>query len=309
VPVDADLQSLLTLIDQMRGQPSGMTPQELRQQYASFPYPPSPARVAAVEDRVIPGPGGDLPIRVYTPEGAAPFGLVVYFHGGGWVVGNIDSHDGTCRSLTEVSGCVVVSVDYRLAPEDPFPAAADDAYAATRWVAEHAAELGGDPARLAVAGDSAGGNLAAVTARRCRDRGGPALAFQLLVYPALDHDFDRASYHENAEGYLLTRDDTMWFMGHYCADPAQRDDPDVCPLRADDFTDLAPALIVTAEYDPLRDEGEAYAERLAQAGVPVRLRRYDGMVHGFFSLGDFVAAGKQAMEEAGQALRAALAPS
>jgi acetyl esterase len=265
-----------------------------------------PPEVARVEDRTIPGPAGDLKLRVYTPEGAGPFGGLVFFHGGGFVLCSLDSHDGQCRSLAHEAGVVVVSVDYRLAPEHPYPAAPEDCHAATKWVAEHAADFGIDPARLAIGGDSAGGNLTAVTALMARDRGGPPLRFQLLVYPVTDRCFDTASYRENAEGYFLTAGMMRWFWDHYLCDPAHADDAYASPLRAKDLSGLPPALCITAEFDPLRDEGEAYAARLRGAGVEATTSRYDGMFHGFFGMAGVLDQGRRAIAEAGAALRAAL---
>jgi acetyl esterase len=267
---------------------------------------PSPD-LGGVEDRQIPGPAGKIPVRVYTPLGAGPFPVLVYFHGGGFVLCNVDTHDGTCRSIAAGSGCVVVSVDYRLAPEHRFPAAAEDCYAATRWVAGNAGLIGGDATRIGVGGDSAGGNLAAVTALMCRDRGGPRLGFQLLVYPVIDAACDTPSFRENAEGYYLTASAMRWFWAHYLAEPHDGAHPYATPLRAPDLSGLPPALIITAEYDPLRDEGETYAKRLGAAGVPVTLSRYDGMIHGFFSMGMMLDRGREAMAEAAAALRSALA--
>jgi acetyl esterase len=200
---------------------------------------------------------------------------------------------------------VVVSVDYRLAPEHKFPAAAEDAYAATVWVASHAEELAADVSRIVVAGDSAGGNLAAVAALMARDRGGPRLALQLLIYPVTDAACDTPSYRENADGYLLTASAMKWFWGHYLSDPGGGADPYASPLRAADLAGLAPALILTAEFDPLRDEAEAYATRLKEAGVVVRMKRYDGMIHGFFGMGDFLDRAAEAMAEAGTAVQSA----
>jgi acetyl esterase len=241
--------------------------------------------VAAVEDRGIPGPAGDLPVRVYTPAGREPFPLVLYFHGGGWVLGNLDTHDPVCRALCAGAECVVISVGYRLAPEHRFPAAIDDSLAATRWVAAHAAGIGGDPARIAVAGDSEGGNLAAVTALRARDEGGPTLRGQLLIYPAVAyHTPPTPSYIENAEGYGMTREAAVWFWEQYLADPAQATHPHAAPLLATDLRGLPPTLVITAEYDVLRDEGERYVEQLRAAGVPARLSRYDGVHHRFAEL-------------------------
>jgi acetyl esterase len=201
------------------------------------------------------------------------------------VLCSLDTHDGMCRNLCAGSVCVVASVDYRLAPEHKFPAGIDDCLHATRWAAAHAAELGADPRRIAVAGDSAGGNIAAVTALRVRDEGGPALCGQLLLYPVTDyHTPGTPSYQENAEGYGLTRDTMKWFWGHYLRDPSEGTHPHAAPLRAPDLSGLPPALVITAEYDPLRDEGELYGRRLEQAGVPAEIIRYDGMMHGFFTM-------------------------
>ena len=254
-----------------------------------------PQAVATVENRRIPGPSGELPIRVYTPTGG-PHPVVVYFHGGGWVIGDLESHDGVCRALANGVPATVVSVDYRLAPEHRFPAAADDCWAATRWVAEHGAALG-DVSRIAVGGDSAGGNLAAVVSLMARDRGGPRIAYQLLVYPVTDASLDTPSYRENADGYLLTRSVMEWFWNHYTK-ATDRESPYASPLRARDLKGLPPALVITAEFDPLRDEGEAYARRLEQAGVPVKVRRFDGMIHGFFGMGAVFPQAATALQEA-----------
>lgn len=261
--------------------------------------------VARIEDLEIPGPAGAIPARLYVPTADGTPPVVVYYHGGGWVLGGIDSHDGTCRALANASGAAVVSVDYRLAPEHPFPAAVEDAWAALEWVAANAAEIGGDPSRLAVAGDSAGGNLAAVVAIQARDTGAPALRGQLLVYPVTDATMSHPSIEENASGYFLTKADMEWFFGHYA--PERPDDWRLSPLAAADLSGLAPALVLTAEYDPLRDEGEAYARRLDDAGVPVELIRKDGLIHGFFGMAADVDEARDAMERSGAALRAWLA--
>ncbi len=268
-----------------------------------------PEPVARVEDRRIPGPAGDVPIRIYTPEGTPPFPALVYFHGGGWVIGSIESHDPICRSLARRVGCVVVSVDYRLAPEHPFPAAPEDCYAATAWVASNAKALGVDAHRIAVGGDSAGGNLTAVVSQMARDRGGPKLVFQLLIYPVVDSDLDTPSALENAEGYFLTRAGMAWFWNHYAPAAADRVHPLASPLRATSFRGLPPALVVTAEFDPLRDEGEAYAVKLRDAGVPVTLSRYDGMIHGFFGMGGVLEQGRKVIAESVAALKAAFGTS
>jgi acetyl esterase len=239
--------------------------------------------VGAVTERSVEGPGGDLRLRIYRPAGQGPFPLLAFFHGSGFVLCSLDTHDGMCRHLCAGAGCVVVSVDYRLAPEHKYPAGLDDCVFATRWIAEHAAELEGDADRLAVAGDSAGGNLAAAAALCIRDLAGPRLIGQLLIYPVTDyHTPGTPSYDENADGYGLTRDTMVWFWDHYLTDPSEAANPYVSPLRAHDLANLPPALVVTAEYDPLRDEGEYYAEKLRAAGTPTITSRWDGMNHGFF---------------------------
>jgi acetyl esterase len=263
--------------------------------------------VHEVEDRSVPGPAGEIPVRVYRPEGPGPFPALVFFHGGGFVLCSLDTHDGQCRALANRAGCIVISVDYRLAPEHPFPAAPEDCYAATQWVAANAAEIDADPARIAVGGDSAGGNLAAAVSLMARDRSGPALRFQLLVYPVTNHDFGTLSYRENAEGYFLTTNTMKWFWGHYLADVADGANPYASPLRAEDLSGLPPGLCITAGYDPLRDEGEAYAARLRAASVPCVSERFPGMFHGFFGMHAQLDEAARAVNVAGDALRKALA--
>jgi len=272
---------------------------------AALNGPASP--VAAVGDRLVPGPAGELPVRVYTPEGEPPFPIVVWFHGGGWVVGSLDTYDPLCRALAAAVPAVVVSVGYRLAPEHPWPAAVEDAYAATLWASRNAAELGGAQHRLAVAGDSAGGNLAAVVALGARDRGGPAIAFQLLVYPALDAAGDTGSWRDHADGFHLTAAGMRWYWDRYL-DGADGTAADASPLRAAFLGGLPPALVIVAEHDVLRDEGEAYAARLAKAGVAATATRYPGMVHGFLRWRTVTATAGTALAEAAAALGAALAP-
>ena len=264
-----------------------------------------PEPVHSVSDRAVPGPGGDLPVRVYRPREGEALPVLVYFHGGGWVAGNLDTHDGTCRALANRVPCVVVAVDYRLAPEHKFPAAVEDAHAALRWVAGHAGAIGGDPRRVAVGGDSAGGNLATVVARRWRDSGGTPLVFQLLVYPATDSRMHSASFVEHGDGCFLTREGMRWFWAHYLNSDADGQSPEASPIRAGDLSGLPPALVITAEFDPLRDEGEAYAERLRQAGVPAVTSRYDGMIHTFFGMAALWEEAERAVDEAAGALRAA----
>jgi acetyl esterase len=263
--------------------------------------------IHSIENRTVPGPRGEIPVRIYRPYDEANLPVLMWFHGGGWVLGGLESAEHTCRTLANAVGCAVISVDYRLAPEVPFPGAIDDCSVATAWVAAHADVLGLDPLRIAVGGDSAGGNLAACVAYDARERG-QQLAFQLLVYPVIEADFERASYVECAEGYLLTRDAMQWFWKCYMPDAVQWVDPRVSPMHAEDLAGLAPALIITAEYDPLRDEGEAYGAALAGAGVPVQVRRYGGVIHGFFGMvtEEPVAEVEAATRDAVAALRQAL---
>jgi acetyl esterase len=266
--------------------------------------------VAEVRDIVIPGPAGDIPARLYRPHGCTTddvLPVLVYFHGGGWTICDLDTHDPTARWLANRAGVAAVSVDYRLAPDDVFPAAVDDCFAATQWVAENGAELGVDGSRLAVGGDSAGGNLAAVVSLMARDAGGPDIRLQVLVYPAVDARMGHASMDENATGYLLTKQDMAWFYGHYglgtCVDA---DDWRLSPLLAPSHAGVAPAVVITAELDPLRDEGEVYVEVLRRAGVEVDHQRYDGMIHAFFTMAHAVDAAADAQEQVAKALLTAL---
>jgi acetyl esterase len=240
--------------------------------------------VRHVADTTVPGPDGDVPVRVYRPtETTEPLPTLVYFFGGGWTLGSIETSDEICRNLTNLVPCQVITVGYRLAPEHKFPAAVHDCYGAVAWLAEHGRELGADPGRLAVGGDSAGGNLAAAVTLLSRSNGGPALAAQVLVYPNTDYRGDTESMRDGDDPVLFNRRSVAWYWGHYLADPEDGRNPLASPLLADDLRGLPPALVITAEYDPLRDEGERYAERLREAGVPVALSRYDGMAHGFFA--------------------------
>jgi acetyl esterase len=300
------------LLDQLAAQGGPalheMSPAEARRAFESMRIPMPGEAVASIEDRRVPGPAGEIPVRLYVPDDAAtPSPALLYFHGGGWVIGSLETHENLCKALANRSGARVVAVDYRLAPEHCWPAAAEDCYAVTCHVAERGAALGIDGARLAVGGDSAGGNLAAVVALLARERGGPRLRHQVLIYPVTDHDFERPSYRENGRDYFLTTDAMRWFWDHYVPDRGRRDDWSAAPLRAEKLAGLPPATVITAEYDPLRDEGEAYAERLREAGVPVNCSRYEGQIHGFVSMLDLLDAGRRAADQIGAALRAALA--
>jgi acetyl esterase len=250
--------------------------------------------VHSVVDRRIPGPDSELPIRVYSPSPAPDLPTLIYFFGGGWTLGNLDTSDAICRTLANAVPCRVISVGYRLAPEHKFPAAVDDCYAATAWIA---ANLAPDPDRVAVAGDSAGGNLAAVVSMLARDRGTPSLAAQVLIYPNTDYRGATQSMREGTDPALFNHHSVAWYWNHYLSTPDDGLDPRVSPLLAPEHGDLPAALIITAEYDPLRDEGEAYAHRLRSAGVPVELTRYPGMPHGFVGMAGILEGGRQALAQ------------
>lgn len=272
-------------------------------QLADARRPASPEAVHLVRDVKVAGP--EIPVRFYKPEMAEPAPVLIYFHGGGWVLGDLDSHDHVCRALANKVPCAVVSVDYRLAPEHKFPAAAEDSYAATEWVATHAAELGIDVSRIAVGGDSAGGNLATVVSQMARDRGRPGIVFQLLIYPATDMRLGAASIDENAHAPVLTKAAMVWFVDHYLNGDQDRINPLASPLLAADLRGLPPAFVLTAECDPLRDEGEEYGRRLEAAGVRAEVRRYEGMPHGFFSFAAGLDTGRRAFGDAVERLRSA----
>ena len=264
--------------------------------------------VASVTNRTIPGPHGDIPVRIYHPNGPkTELPCLVYFHGGGWVIGTPDSTDAICKAVANRAGCVVVSVDYRLSPEYKFPIPLDDCYAATEWVSVHGASIGVDRTRVAVGGDSAGGNLAAAVCLRARGNTFPTLKMQLLVYPVTDHGYATKSYAENGEGHLLTTDMMTWFWDHYLNSDEDGKNPLASPLRAATHERLPPALVITAEFDPLRDEGEAYAKALADAGVPVTVTRYDGMIHAFWQMLAIFPDASKAADQAAAALKAAFA--
>ena len=307
--LDPNVRLLLEAI-KAQGNPTleSLLPAEARRLAAEGLKPVEGVRepVRSCEDLLMPGPGGQVPIRIYTPEAPAPRPALVYFHGGGWVLCDLDTHDAICRAIARRAGAVVVSVDYRLSPEYKFPAAVMDSYAATVWVAANAERLGIDASRISVGGDSAGGNLAAVASLKSRNENGPAIALQALVYPVTDlSSFATPSYQEFAEGYQLTKSAMEWFRGHYLARIEDARDPYASPLLAEDLRGLPPALIITAECDPLRDEGEAFGKRLAGAGVAVTCTRYPGMIHPFFSWSGAIPQALDAIQQVADAVRAA----
>lgn len=309
MPVHPQVKLLLDGMAQMEGPAlNEMSPVEAREMFKALTALDQPEEVARVDDRLVEGAGNDVPVRVYTPHDAigGDAGLLLWLHGGGWVIGDLDTTDATCRALANRSGAVVVSVDYRLAPEHRAPAALEDALAALTWSVENAEVLGVNASRVAVGGDSAGGNLAAALCQRVRDEFGPDIDFQLLVYPAVDCTMSHPSIEENGEGYFLTKEAMEWFTAHYLGDLDPKH-PSVSPLHADTLAGLPPALVITAEYDPLRDEGEAYAARLREAGVPAEAIRYDGQIHGFVGMASLLDDGKVALDRAGTAVRDALA--
>jgi acetyl esterase len=301
-PIHPQTQSLIELFHSSGAPPLAEgTVEQGREQVAGIPQLLGAGpEVGSVRDVEIPDGAGPIPARIYQPE-EAPVATIVYVHGGGWVVGTLDAYDPLSRMLTKESGCKVVLVDYRLAPEHPFPAAVEDAWAALEWTAENEQE--GD---LIVAGDSAGGNLAAVCAIRARDRGGPELAMQLLFYPVTDHNFETQSYLEHGDNPLMTSADMKWFWNHYVPSVEDRDHPEASPLRTDDLSGLPPAYVIVSEHDVLRDEVSAYARRLEEAGVPVTVRHHDDQTHGFVMMVNFLAPADQAVRDVSSAIRASV---
>ncbi|HEY8554919.1 MAG TPA: alpha/beta hydrolase [Burkholderiales bacterium] len=312
--LDPQAQAVLDLIA-AAGRPPlhTLSAQEARAQYraARKALQPPPEDVAAVRDLTAPGPHGPIPVRLYRARGTADaerLPVLVYFHGGGFTIGDLDTHDGVCRTLANEARCAVVSVDYRLGPEHKFPCAVDDSFAATRWVAQEAAALGIDARRIAVGGDSAGGNLATVVALLARDAGGPPLAAQVLIYPTTTLEHDTPSTAEfGPRGYIISLDTMHYFRDSYLSAPEERRDWRASPLLAPDVSRLPPAFILTAGCDPLRDEGKAYAERLRAAGVEVRYTCYEGQIHGFITMGRMIDAAGRALRESAAALRNAFA--
>jgi acetyl esterase len=300
VPLEPEVEAILKQLEEAGAPPiSDLTPEMAREAFAGLlPLQGEPETVRAVEEHQVAGPAGNVPVRVYRPWGVAEPSPVFYLiHGGGWVIMDLDSHDPLCRALANASGCAVVAVHYRRAPEASFPAAADDCYAVLRWIAEDGASIGIDSARIAVGGDSAGGNLAAAMTLLSRREGGPGLVGQVLHCPVTNHGFDTQSYRDNGEGYLLTADAMRWFWGHYLGDEGDGSDPVASPLRADNLAGLPPALVQTAQFDPLLDEGRAYADRLRESGVPVTYTEYSGVVHDPWLMFGVVPKGRQALDE------------
>ena len=304
---NAETKEFLEEIAEAKAKPfQEMTPAEARETWHTmvslFAGPPEP--VASIDDVIIPSPGHDLELRVYTPSGAGPFGALVYFHGGGWVIGTADTYQVVCRALANASGCKVLVPTYRMAPEYKYPIAVEDCYNAFSWIVEHSSELDIDPNRVAIGGDSAGGNLTAAVSLMARDKGGPTAAFQLLMYPVTDYNFETESYREYAEDHYLTADAMIWFWNLYLPTPEAGKEPYASPLRANDLSGLPPALVVTAECDVLRDEGEAYAARLKEAGVSANLHRAEGMIHGYIHpLGGRLPFAEEAIRHAASAIK------
>ena len=308
MPIHPQALAVIDIMAQM-GVSFGGNPSDLRALIASFPRPEGDS-VGAVVNRTVLGPAGEVPVRIYSPAGVGS-GLLpalVWFHGGGWVFGSLDSADFVCRGIANRAGCRVISVAYRLAPEAKFPAAVDDCFAVTKWISDNAADLHVDADRIAVGGDSCGGNLAAVVAQLARDQGGPSLAFQALVYPVTDHSFDTPSYRDYGDGYFLTRDAMVWLWNHYLEEVGDGNSPLASPLRATTLAGLPPAIVITAEFDPLRDEAEAYAARLRADDVTVELVRYDSQIHGFFG-NAMIDDGISALDRVSAALQTALTES
>jgi acetyl esterase len=294
MPLDPGAQAVLELMESSGMFAAGMSPEEARAAMAAATSADLMPRhpLFAVDDRTIPGPAGEIPVRVYRPSATPALPILMWLHGGGWVIGNLETHDNICRQLCDAAGVIVVSVDYRLAPEHKFPAAVDDAVAAWKWVNDNAIELGGDARRIAVGGDSAGGNLAAVVALVAREEGLPAPRLQLLVYPVTDRETESPSMIENATGYFLEAERMDWFWDLYAASAADHGDWRYSPMRVADCAGLPRAVVITAEFDPLRDQGEAYGERLRAAGVETEILRADGLFHGFFGMHAFMSAAR-----------------
>lgn len=306
MPLDPAVQALLTQMENPDAPKlSELDPAVARAGFAAMAaLQGEPEAVASVEDRKVPGPAGDIPVRIYKSSSGPNLPAVVYFHGGGWVIMDVETHDSLCRALANAAKCAVVSVDYRLAPEAKYPAASEDCFAATRWVAENAEVLGLDVSRIAVAGDSAGGHLTAVITQMARDQGGPDLVYQVMHCPVTEYGYDTPSYAVNGDGYMLTRESMGWFWNHYLPTPEHGAETYASPLRGH-LSGLPPALVQTAEFDPLRDEGKAYADKLKAAGVAVTYSQYPGLIHDSFLFMGVVPGGRKNVDEAAEHLRRA----
>jgi acetyl esterase len=304
MPLDPQVVELLESLEKAGGKPlEDCTPFEARQGDWSKDFIGALEDVAEVIHEFIPGPTADLPIRIYRPKGAGPLPAIVFFHGSAFTVSNISLSESAHRALSNSTGCIIVAVNYQKAPEHKFPTPFNDAYFSTQWVFENAERLGIDSRKIGVGGDSAGGNLAAAVALRSRDEQGPPLAFQLLIYPTVDSDSTRPSMQENATGYMLSAAACAWAWNQYIENPEDRKNPYAAPINSTNFSNLPPAIVLTAEYDPLRDEAEEYAQLLSDAGIQVIARRYEGMIHGFFWTAGVIAGSRKLIKDIGDDIR------
>ncbi|GCF10570.1 alpha/beta hydrolase [Dictyobacter arantiisoli] len=311
MPLDPQVEKLLEHLDSSEDASSyDLSLPELRQQMnlSSVQQAGEIEQVEAIENLSLQGPVGEFTVRLYTPAGKGPLPILVYFHGGGWVFGNLETHDALCRTLANQAACIVIAVDYHLSPEYKFPIAIKEGYNTIQWIADQASSFNGDASRIAIAGDSAGGNLAAAVALMIRDKGNPKLAYQVLIYPLIDYYRPfKQSYLDYGEDYYVTRDELVWHWQQYLSNDLEGQHPYASPLRSPLLTQLPPTLVITAEYDPVRDEGELYARRLQESGVPTHLTRYDGMIHSFFRMTNLLSQARDAQAEVCQALRQAFA--
>ena len=307
MPIDPQAQTVLNIMAEANLPPTNsLSPAQVRTNFRLRPIEPGPA-LFKVEDYMVPGESGLLTARIYVPKSDDLLPILVWFHGGGWVVGDLDTTDGTARQLADQGDCIIASIDYRLAPETKFPGPVEDCYAATRWIAEHASQFGGDKNRVGVGGASAGANLAACVALMSRDRATPSLMYQLLVYPVTGVNFNTDSYLKNAVGYGLTRDTMIWYWNQYLRDDSDKKNPYAVPSEAHDFTGLPPALIISAGFDPLCDDASSYVELLRQGTNSVEYYHYDGMIHGFFGMTTNLDVAKKAVSDAAGAMKTAFA--
>ena len=303
MPLDPQAKSILKALEALNEPPvTTVSPAVSRIHFESRKRESGPS-ISKISEYLIPSTNGGIQTRIYTPEGQGPFPILVWFHGGGWVLGNLNTTESECRNLTNLAKCVVVSVDYRLAPESKFPAAAEDCYTATKWISDHPTSFNVDAQRMAIGGASSGGNLAAVVTLMSRDRNGPKLLHQLLVVPVTDYDFNTESYIQNESGYGLTREAMIWYWRQYLNSEADSHNPYAVPMREKDLSGLPNATIITAEFDPLRDEAEAYAKRLEEAGTKTTCARYDGMIHGFFGMSESINKTRDAIKQAADELK------